>query len=168
MEGKKSTKSESNPTKRERCTKLNKHPESGQHPENLEVSKSISIHSKLLGKSYNLNRSLLKEKDSLILLQQNYIEKCNEYSEKEVHLNGLKKRMAQLLEAQDAESNFITWNDEVSTKEVNSSKPQPVGAQDVESNFITLNDEVSTEIVHSSKAQAVKGTISSTIFIFRL
>lgn len=162
MEGKKPTKSESNPTKRGRCTKLNKHPESGQHPENLEVSKSILIHSKLLGKSYNLNRSLLKEKDSLILLQQKYIEKCKEYSEKEVHLNVLKKRMAQLREAQDVESNFITLNDEVSKKEVHSNKPQPV--EDVEPNFITLDDEVSTEIVHSSEAQAVKGTI----FIFQL
>lgn len=77
-----------------------------------KISKSISIHSDLLTETYELNRKLLSEKDSLISLQKKYIDKCNEYNQKEEQLNTLKKRVTQLLKVQDSESNFINLTEE--------------------------------------------------------
>lgn len=93
-----------------------------QHPIiPANISNAISSHSDLLSKSIALNRTLLKEKDSLILLQQNYMEKCNEFVEKETKLKNLKIRMEKLLETPD--KNFITLSEESTMKDLNELPP---------------------------------------------
>lgn len=119
MEGKKSTLPVTKPTKEGRRTETKT---SGQkskkvvdQPSNKnvpEMTTSLSIHSDLLTETYELNRKLLKEKDFLISVQKAYIDKCDVYNAKKGHLNILKKRMTQLLEAQDMESNFINLTEE--------------------------------------------------------
>lgn len=76
------------------------------------ISKGLSTLSDLLGKIYQINRDLMEEKDGLMSMQQKYIEKCQEFIEKQELFNDLKKRMAQLQDEHNLEMNFIMLTEE--------------------------------------------------------
>lgn len=81
--------------------------------ESTEISKGLSTLSELLGKTYRLNSDLLKEKDGPISMQQKYNDKCQEFTKKQELFNDLKKRMANLEEEHNMETNFITLVEEI-------------------------------------------------------